>query len=217
LSPDQSGFCPACRTSLATDPHLTCPRCASTVGPFTHLDDGCHHCREYRFHFERVVRLGTYDGLLRDVILRMKHGSGEGLAESLGELWAEHALPRLQEACADVVIPVPLHWWRRWTRGYNQSEALARAVAARLRIPCRMGWLRRIRNTPMQTLQTAADRRHNVRGAFRTRSAIPLKGKSVLLVDDVLTTGSTASEAAGALRAAGAARIVVAVLAHSQA
>ena len=148
LTPEQAGFCPACRAALTTDPHNSCPRCASTIGPFTHLDDGCHHCRTHRFHFERVLRLGPYDGLLREVILRLKHGTGEGLAETLGELWAGHALPRLREARADVVIPVPLHWWRRWTRGYNQSESLARAIAAHLHLPCRPRWLRHPEHSP---------------------------------------------------------------------
>jgi ComF family protein len=162
------------------------------------------------------MRLGPYEGLLREVILRLKHSAGEGLAESVGRLWAIHSQSRFRELRPDFIVPVPLHWWRRWQRGYNQSETLARAVAAALRIPFRKSWLRRIRNTPRQVDQTATDRRTNVRGAFRSRLRPEARGKTILLVDDVLTTGTTASEAARALRAAGAARIVVAVLAHSQ-
>jgi ComF family protein len=186
------------------------------VGPFVPLEDGCRGCRGHPLAFDRVVRLGPYDGLLRQVILRMKHVSGEGLAELLGLLWAEQAEPRVRELGVEAVVPVPLHWWRRWARGYNQSEALALALAARSHLPCRPGWLRRIRNTPRQTLQTAGARRQNVAGAFRARATPEVRGKTVLLVDDVLTTGSTASDAGRALRAAGAARIVVAVLARSQ-
>ena len=113
------------------------------------------------------------------------------------------------------MVPVPLHWRRRWRRGYNQSEALARPIAARLRLPFRPGsWLRRIRNTPEQKGSgMAAERLENVRGAFRVAGA-ELAGRTVLLVDDVLTTGSTASEAARTLRRAGAKRVVVAVLAR---
>jgi ComF family protein len=152
--------------------------------------------------------------LLREVVLRLKNQRDEGLAELVAEVWAEHAGPRLRELCTDLVIPVPLHWRRRWERGYNQSEALARAVASYLRLPCRPGWLRRIRNTPMQTQQTAAGRRENVRGAFKATWRARLTDKAVLLIDDVLTTGSTASEAARALHDAGAKRVTVAVLAH---
>jgi ComF family protein len=160
------------------------------------------------------VRLGGYDGPLRDVILRMKHHSGEALAELLGELWTDVAGPRLLALKPEVVVPVPLHWWRRWQRGYNQSAALARSLADRLKLPCHPGWLRRIRNTPPQTSQTLAGRRENVRGAFRARHGVPLRQCTVLLVDDVMTTGATAGEAARALLKGGAERVVVAVLAR---
>ncbi len=206
-------FCDPCRSALTTDRFPSCPRCGSTVGPFVSLQDGCHRCRGTPFAFDAVLRLGPYDGLLRDVVLRLKHGFSEALGEIVGATWAEHAEQQLRSAAADVILPVPLHWWRRWSRGYNQSAALARAVAARLSLPCRSSWLRRIRNTPHQTAQTPAARRDNVRGAFRVRSHAKLKEKTVLLVDDVLTTGSTAHQAARALRKAGARRVVVAVLA----
>jgi ComF family protein len=150
------------------------------------------------------------------MILRLKHGTGEELAELLGDLWAEQAESRLRDLGAEVVIPVPLHWWRHWRRGYNQSEALARALARKLRLPCRPNWLRRIRHTPQQTRQTPSGRLVNVKGAFRSSAAAALKGKTILLVDDVLTTGSTCNEAAHVLRMAGAARVAVAVLAHSR-
>jgi ComF family protein len=149
------------------------------------------------------------------MILRMKTLSGETLAEMIGGLWAEFSESRLQEVAADVVIPVPLHWWRRWRRGYNQSEALAIMLASRLSLPCRTGWLRRIRHTRQQTSQTPTDRKENVRGAFRARFGTRVRGKKVLLVDDVLTTGNTCSEAARALCEAGAKQVVVAVLARS--
>jgi len=210
-------FCDLCRTSLSTDPHSVCPRCGSTVGPFVSLQGGCTRCRGHSFHFEQVLRLGSYEGLLREAILRMKHSAGETLAEAVGEWWADHQVAKLRDVGADWIVPIPLHWKRRWARGYNQSEILAHALADRLRIPCRPRWLRRRRDTPSQVQQTPAMRRENVRGAFYARPRRELAGNTVLLVDDVLTTGSTASEAARAIRAAGAARVVVAVLAHSQA
>jgi ComF family protein len=216
LPPEQDRFCVSCRAALTTDPFSSCPRCAATIGPFAlaTLQDGCTYCRGKSFRFERVMRLGPYDGLLRDVILRLKHLQGDVLAELVGELWAEHAEARLRDLHADVVVPVPLHWWRRWRRGYNQSLALARGLAARLQIPCRPRLLRRIRNTPFQTQQTPSARPVNVRRAFRTHSTY-LVGKSVMLVDDVMTTGSTANEAAGAMRSAGAVRVAVVVLARA--
>jgi ComF family protein len=160
--------------------------------------------------------MGPYEGRLREVVLRLKHHSGEGLAELLGELWVDQARQAFQAAQADVVVPVPLHWWRRWRRGYNQSVALALGTSGRLGLPCHPGWLRRIRHTPHQTYLSAAARRDNVRGAFRARPAAGLKDRTVLLIDDVMTTGATVGEAARALRDAGARRVVVAVLARAE-
>jgi ComF family protein len=216
LAPEQGHFCAGCRSALVTDPYPSCLRCASTIGPFIHQGDGCPRCRDLSYHFERTNRLGPYDGLLRELVLRVKQPSGESLADHLGALWAEQAESSLRSLGADLVIPVPLHWLRYWQRGYNQSASLAGALAARLGLPCRPGWLRRIRNTPQQTAQSPAARRTNVHRAFRARARAELRGRTVLLVDDVLTTGSTCNEAARALREAGAARVVVAVLAHSQ-
>lgn len=214
---DADAFCDNCKTALTVDPHPTCPRCSSSVGPHTNVEDGCPSCRRESFPFEGVIRMAPYEGLLRETILRMKHSSGEGLAEVVGRLWAECACERLAELEVDVIVPVPLHWLRHWARGYNQAETLAGAVARRLRLPCNSRWLRRVRNTPHQTYtESRTARRENVRRAFRTRAGTDLKGQSVLLIDDVLTTGYTASEAARALRKAGAKRVVVAVLAHSR-
>jgi ComF family protein len=214
LGAESGDFCPACRTALLDDPHSTCPRCASTLGPHLPPGDDCARCRGQSFAFERVLRLGPYEGVRRDVVLRMKHGHFEGLAEAVGELWATHAGDRLRAIGAGVVVPVPLHWRRRWRRGYNQSAVLARALASGLQIPCYEHWLRRVRATPFQTGVTPSARRDNVRGAFRAIAHAKLRAATVLLVDDVLTTGSTASEASRALRSAGASRVVVAVLAH---
>ena len=207
-------FCGDCVRALTVDPHFTCPRCSSSVGEHAAVDGGCSRCRDEKYAFESCFRLAPYDGPLRDVILSMKHRPGERLAECVGRLWAGHHEARFRAVKADVVLPIPLHWWRRVKRGFNQSEYLSRAVAARLGIEHRPSWLKRIRPTPSQTTLTPSARRTNLRGAFRAGRRATLAGQSVLLIDDVLTTGSTAHEAARALRAAGAARVCVAVLAH---
>jgi ComF family protein len=209
-------FCPACQEGLFTDLHPNCPRCAGTVGPYAVRERRCPACREEAFSFEQAIRLGPYDGLLREVILRVKHQRGEGLAELLGELWAGRAAARFAALRIDVIVPVPLHWLRRWQRGYNQSAALSRGLSATLGVPCQPSGLRRVRHTSLQPNQSPAGRKANVRGAFRARAEPALRGRSVLLVDDVMTTGATADVAAGALIRAGAARVVVAVLARAQ-
>jgi ComF family protein len=210
--------CPQCFAALTSDPGSACPRCASSVGPFVDLADGCARCRLENYVFEGALRMGPYEGLLRDMVLRLKNSRTETLAEIIGNLWAEQLAPRLQALAPQVVVPVPLHWTRRyWERGFNQSEILARCLARRLQIYCDPYCLRRLRRTPRQTQQSSPTaRRDNVRGAFRARPGHALKDKTVLLVDDVLTTGATANEAARALKVLQPSRIIVAVLAHSK-
>ena len=216
LAPDAGAFCTPCTNGLLCDSQPSCPRCAASVGPFVNLQDGCTHCREAGFAFTRAFRLGLYENLLRDAILRLKHHTGEMLAEHLAELWASRIVAAVRAIGIDVVIPIPLHWFHRWRRGYNQSESLACSLAAALGVPCRPRWLRRARMTRKQHhCQSREERRENVRGAFLTRHAASVRGKHILLVDDVMTTGSTAHEAARPLRAAGAAQITVAVLARA--
>ena len=213
LPPAARHFCAACRSELLADPHRACPRCAASVGPFALLEGGCAGCRGQPLPFHSALRLGPYEKLRRDLIVRLKHHRGEGLAEVLGELWASHAAARFHAVQADAVVPVPLHWLRRLTRGYNQSAAVAGGVARVLGLPCRPSWLRRVRHTPKQVGRSFAARQANVRGAFRARPAAA--GRCVLLVDDVMPSGATLAEAARALRAAGAARVAVAVLARA--
>jgi ComF family protein len=211
---DESGpVCPSCSTQLFHDPWQTCPRCAGTVGPFAVVAGRCAVCRNESYHFDRTLRLGLYEGLRRLVVFQLKQARGEPLAEVVGQGFARRDAALLAGEGLDLVMPVPLHWRRRWWRGYNQSAALAIGLAEILRLPCVHGRLRRVRATPFQTRQTLEGRRENVRGAFHCRGR--LDGRCVLLVDDVFTTGSTASEAAGALKAVGAARVVVAVLARA--
>jgi len=146
--------------------------------------------------------------------LRTKVLAGEGLADLLGRVFAEARGTDLASVAADVVAPVPLHWWRKWTRGYNQSESVARELARVLRLPFDPKLLQRVRNTTRQVQSSRAERQENMKGAFRVRRGARVLGRTVLLLDDVMTTGSTAAEAAKTLRAAGADRVVLAVLAR---
>lgn len=209
-------FCPACASALTVDRQSACPRCAATIGPFADVSNGCAACRDEQYHFDAAIRLGVYQHEeVRDAVLRIKQAAGETLAYALGRLWGRARREFLQKLSVQFIVPVPLHWWRRIERGYNQSTVLAEGLARELKLPCRPGWLRRVRHTPKQTGQTPARRRENVRNAFRAGKCAAMRGAAVLLVDDVLTTGTTCSEAAKALRKAGASRICVAALARS--
>lgn len=216
LAIDQDSLCTECDRILSSDDGPVCQRCSGSVGPGLDTSEGCHQCRQERWNFDRVVRLGAYGGPLRDLLLRMKQPSGESLAEVVGRRWAEQMCPKLAGHRMDLVVPVPLHRRRQRERGFNVAEYLAVALAEKLGVAYHTTWLRRVRHDPPQTDLSPSQRRANVRGAFAGCPDHRLRGKSIVLVDDVLTTGSTAHEAARPLRDAGAASIIVAVVAHGR-
>jgi ComF family protein len=217
-------FCPECRAdlveSVAKYAATACPRCGMPTGPYANLQAGCSTCRLRRFRFDAAVALGTYDGPLREVCLRLKHENAAWLAPRLGGLLAEL---RLQGNAAAIippdawVVPVPLHWRRRWRRRYNQAEALAQGIGDRLGLRVRRS-LRRVVATPQLAGSGFAptERFRVMRGAFRVRRDPGIEGRVILLVDDILTTGATSSEAARVLKKAGASRVICAVVARTE-
>lgn len=164
--------------------------------------------------YERTFCVNRYNGILREVVLRLKRRSGQQLAELMGRFWGQQHREAV-DGCLDGVIPVPLHWWRRWSRGYNQSEAVANGIAKELGLPV-LHCLKRIRHTPSQAQQRHSERLLNVKGAFESTQKHLIKGKRLLLVDDVVTTGATIGEAARMVKKAGSATITVAALARAE-
>jgi ComF family protein len=171
----------------------------------------CALCRHGLRGFDAAYSFGSYEGALRQWIHLYKYGRVKTMRRPLEELLAA-ALPR--EEHFDGVVPVPLHWRRRWQRGFNQSELLARGIGKRCGIPV-LTALRRTRYTAAQAGLSNTGRRMNVAAAFAVRRGKILAGKRLLLIDDVLTTGSTAAACARVLRRAGAARVVLLTVARA--
>ena len=190
-----------------------CPRCGRNAGPYTSGPEGCLFCRHYPIRHDATVRLGPYEFPLKTLILRVKYEGRVEVAPVLGRLLAERVALASWADRVDLVVPVPLHWGRRFDRGFNQSEILARAVASV--VPGRLARrLTRIRPTPHQARLSAKERQRNVRGAFRVRWwPRDVAGRRVLLVDDVMTSGTTIAECTKVLRKAGAAEVYAALVA----
>jgi ComF family protein len=142
-------------------------------------------------------------GALRQLIHLYKYGKVRTLATPLSDLLAA-ALPRDQRF--DAIAAVPLHWRRRWQRGFNQADLLVRSLARRTGIPV-LRALRRVHSTQTQAGLSNTNRRQNVARAFRARTGAAIEGKRILLVDDVMTTGSTGAACAATLKRAGATRV----------
>jgi ComF family protein len=168
----------------------------------------CALCRFGLRGFDAAYCFGAYEGVLRELIHLYKYGRVKTLARPLGALLAA-ALPR--EERFDAVTPVPLHWRRQWQRGFNQSDLLARTIARRCGIPVIQA-LKRVRPTVAQAGLSNTGRRQNVAAAFRPRRTV--EGKRILLIDDVMTTGSTAAACALALKRAGAAKVALLTVAR---
>ena len=170
----------------------------------------CALCRNGLRGFDAAYCYGAYGGVLRRLIHLFKYQRVRTLEGPLADCLLR-ALPR--DLRFDAIVPVPLHWRRRWRRGFNQCELLARQVSRRTGIPVAKA-LRRPSASRAQAGLTLAARRHNVTTrSFSARSTVA--GQSILLLDDVLTTGSTATACARALKQAGAVRVSVLTVARA--
>ncbi len=212
--PPRPLLCGACKARLIAPRRAACRRCASPLPQFWGQSDRCPRCRNRRYYFDRAEALGDYRGHLRQAVLWMKRHPYEPLTRAVGALLADLVSSELEPWQPDVVIPVPMHWWRRLKRGTNTARVLSAAVAQQLALPMSAGVLRCRRKSRKQGTLRPDERLRNIRGAFCISSGYDITDKRVLLIDDILTTGATASEAARMLRRAGAAGVAVAVVAR---
>ncbi|MEP7071073.1 MAG: ComF family protein [Verrucomicrobiota bacterium] len=213
--------CAVCECATAPGQYLcsTCEKRALRIVPpfcekcsesFPGAIDGsfvCPNCSHRRLYFDAAVSAYRSRGVVRFVMLRFKYNRQLHLRHLIGQ-WLRRALEddRLRERSFDFLVPVPLHPARRRERGFNQAELLAGGLSHDARLPVRHA-LERIRYTTTQTALDRAERMENLRDAFRLRSAVDVRNSRVLLVDDILTTGSTLSECARVLRRGGAASV----------
>ncbi len=210
---------PVCAGCSADYLPIGVPRCRvcanrlPAASPLGRAFDLCGRCLAGAPHFDATVCLADYAPPVDAVVAALKFHARLDLGWALGTLLAQ----RVQSLHIDAVVPLPLADARLRERGYNQSEEIARALAAYLRRPLLREALRRVRHCPSQQGLPLAQRRTNVRGVFAAdpRARHRLQGRHVLLVDDVLTSGSTLDQAAAALKGAGALRVSNAVVART--
>ena len=205
--PWNEALCPGC--------HADCPRlgpaCRRCGNPLPGADL-CGSCAARPPPFTRVVAPFRYrypvDALIRD----FKYGGRLACVRFFGASLAQEVATRGPDL-PECLLPVPLHWRRVVDRGFNQSLEIARAIGARLDLPVDRHFLRSVRPTPPQVGLTAASRRRNLRGAFRTQGV--MRWKRVAVVDDVMTTGATAREISRVLLRAGIEEVEIWAVAHA--
>jgi ComF family protein len=213
-----------CEECVAAMPPATirCLRCSAPVPkvPVAESETApskCIHCKSKRWSFRRAYCYTTYGGPCARAIKKMKRPAYEAVAIQLS-----HAMSGWMQGESSFhrndyhwIVPVPQHWFRRLTIRYNQAETIAEVLSKSLEIPIAKNRLFRSRWTEKQGTKSLPERLKDVRNSFSCKLNSKLKGATILLVDDVVTSGATASDAARALRTAGVAHVDVAAIARA--
>ena len=207
-------ICPTCRDRL---PLVSSPLCVICGIPFTGTgsDHRCGACLTHPPHFDTARAHFLYEGALRDLIHSFKYNQNTKLRYPLALLTLEGVSELLPDHNPNLIIPVPLHRSRLRQRGFNQAVLLGRVLSRQLSLPMLTDVLVRTRSTEPQIELSAAERRLNVKGAFKVRKPDRVAGKRILLLDDVMTTGSTMDECAKELKRAGADVVIAATIART--
>lgn len=194
-------LCPKCLGELKWIGAGACRGCGYPAGPHAELGKNCRHCQGRNASLTAVLAAVRYSKGARSLVTALKFRSETELATPMAEIMALRAR-ELPLSRMDLVVPVPLHLSRKRERGFNQAELLATRIASRLSIRLETAVIKKTRHTTPQSALTRAERIENAKGSYQTNA--DLTGKSILLVDDVVTTGATLAECALALRNAGA-------------
>jgi ComF family protein len=202
---DDTTLCGACRRDLPTLPALHCPDCLAE----TPRGERCGACLAHPAHFDRAFALYRYDFPLNRLVQDLKYHARFALARR----WGEQLARASAEFAADCIVPLPLHPKRLKERGYNQALEIARHCARARHLPLEATSLTKCRATPPQSGLSLKARQKNLKGAFCC--ARDFSGQRILLIDDVLTTGTTANEAARVLKLHDAASVAIAIVART--
>ncbi|HSU53927.1 MAG TPA: ComF family protein [Candidatus Dormibacteraeota bacterium] len=208
-SPEECYLCTGCRGRVKHIEPPFCERCGLPYEGAITTAFECANCKDMDMHFSSARSVAAAKGELLEVIHKYKYARAMWFEPFLGELLAERAAPVLQSGKWDLIVPIPLHATKQREREFNQAERLGSRLSDATGIPLATGLVRRVVATRTQTQLTRAERVTNMKKAFAMQEGMKLSGERLVLIDDVFTTGATASACAKALRAAGAAEVCV--------
>jgi ComF family protein len=205
---EKGEICPVCLRKIRFISPPICPKCGLpfvSVGGEDHL---CGQCLQRQWHYASARALGFYEGPMRAAVHLLKYKGKSFVAKPLAGL-LKMGYPFMDFDSYDFLVPVPLHPKRLRERGFNQAVLLTRSIGRERGIPCRVSLLKKIKLTPPQIRLTPREREENVKGSFAVVDSAGARGRRILLIDDVMTTGSTVNECARELVKAGAREVDV--------
>lgn len=201
-------FCPGCKQKLSVKQKYICDDCINSISLATNSLIKIEYRRKF---LDRKLISGfttpyifENDKELQHIIHSIKYSNKFAVGKRLGEMIAEIRGNEIKTWEIDLIVPVPLHHLKKANRGYNQSFYIAKGLGKSLNIPIKQNLLKRVKFTQTQTALSLVERQENVGDAFKVKNTKPVKGKNILIFDDVITTGATINECAKVLKNAGA-------------
>lgn len=210
----QSNWCDDCWVLLPEAWQRGCPKCGAFIKRPETFGDRCALCHDMPLKFDSSVSLGNYQGMLKRLVLDLKRDMNELLSFQLGRLLGMRLMQQEFFDQADILIPVPIHWRRRFQRGFHAAAVIAEGVSSTADIAVGNGLVSCERLTEKQGTLSGPKRFANVKDAFKLRPMASVEGANVVIVDDVMTSGATLGELAKMLKKAGAESVHCAVVAR---
>ena len=206
----ESEMCEDCLKNL---PYITAPSCIVCGAPIKSMAKVCNYCQNHKPTYTRAIAPFVYEGEMVGLIHSLKFGNAKYIAKSLAFFMAECF--KSHNLSADIIIAVPLSYQRKKQRGYNQSELLATEVSKMLNISLEVDCLKKIANTKPQEKLTYKERQQNLKNTFSVINENKIKNKTILLIDDVYTTGATAINCTNTLKKSGAKNVIILCACHT--
>ena len=220
--------CLACEEALSDEPYLCgfcsdqvsvingprCKECGKPVGEFSTRENRCAECKRHPLQFSQASAPLPYSTVTRDLLLKLKFERKPLIADFFADFLAQHFASMSWLVKVDVVVPVPMHWFKHLVRSYNQAGLLANNMASQFGMPVSNA-LKKTRHTQPQVRLARSARLKNVEHSIAVKKPADIRGKIVLLIDDVMTTGTTCSECARVLYEAGAEEVFALTVARA--
>lgn len=204
ISYEAGGICAECIKKIKLIDHNRCYKCGKQL--MQDVEEYCHDCKKISHNFDRGYSLFTYAGDIKESIYRFKYANRRRYAKFYGDMISKELYSEIKSLSPDALIPVPIHKKRLKKRGYNQAELIADEIGLRMGIPVLKNYIIRTKYTKPLKLLSAIERQNNLKKAFKIAQN-DVKLESIVIVDDIYTTGSTVDEISGILKGAGVKKV----------